>query len=165
MVGRPYLPDYGTGGAQHNQRLLPWSWATERLQRATNYWITTSQPDGQPHLTPVWGIWLDETFFFSTGQQSRKARNLALNPRCVVCPERADQPMIVEGIAKVVTDPALLQRVAETYSEKYQWPVEPTPTGVQDQHGNQGPVFAVHPRVAFGWEEFPQSATRWTFEG
>jgi hypothetical protein len=33
---------------------------------------------------PVWGVWMEEAFYFSCGQASRKARNLALNPACVV---------------------------------------------------------------------------------
>ncbi len=163
-ASRPYMPDYGMLDEQSNQGLLPWSWATERLQLATNYWIATTGSDGQPHMMPVWGIWLEETFFFSTGRRSRKARNLAVNPRCVVCPEHADQAVIVEGLAERVIDSALLRRVADRYSAKYHWPIEPTAEGVRDQHGNEGPVFAVHPRVAFAWQEFPQSATRWTFE-
>ena len=40
------------------------------------------------------------------------SRNLAANPRCVVCNERADQATIVEGTAARVTDPSLLARLA-----------------------------------------------------
>src|SRR5712691_7751987 len=58
---------------------LPWKWATERLTRARNYWIATTRPNGQPHSRPVWGVWLDDTFYFSTG--SLAAQNLAANPR------------------------------------------------------------------------------------
>ena len=77
------------------------------------------------------------------------------------CPERADEADILEGVAEQVTDLALLRRVAAVFSDKYQWPLEPTGEGVRDQHGNAGPVFAVHPRVVFAWNEFPQDATRW----
>jgi hypothetical protein len=92
-ASRPFMPDYGVLDAQSGQGLLLWSWATKRLASARNYWIATARPDGYPHMTPVWGVWLDETFYFSTGRRSRKARNLAADPRCVVCPERADEPV------------------------------------------------------------------------
>ncbi len=163
-ASRPYLPDYGLLDAQSGQGLLPWSWATEQLLNAHNYWIATTRPDGQPHLMPVWGVWLDEIFYFSTGRRSRKALNLAADPRCVVCPERADEAVILEGVAEKVVDPLLLRQVADALSEKYQWSMEPTQEGVRDAHGNEGPVFAVHPRVAFAWGEFPKSATRWIFD-
>jgi Pyridoxamine 5'-phosphate oxidase len=160
-ASRPYIPDYGVLDAQSDRGLLPWDWATARLASARNYWIATVRPDGQPHMMPVWGVWLDGTFYFSTGGRSRKARNLAVDPRCVVCPEHADEAVILEGVAEQVTDLGLLRHVAAVFSDKYQWPLEPTAEGVRDQHGNAGPVFAVHPGVVFAWSEFPQNATRW----
>ena len=57
---------------------LPWEWATERLSKTRNYWIATTRPAGQPHSRPVWGVWLDTTFYFSTG--SLAAQNLAVRP-------------------------------------------------------------------------------------
>lgn len=53
---------------------------------------------------PIGGLWLDGRFYFSTGKQSRKGRNLAANAECVVCTERADEAVIVEGVAEDVTD-------------------------------------------------------------
>lgn len=158
------MPDYGIPPAQGENVLLPWDWATERLAGAKNYWLATTYPHGRPHMAPVWGIWLEGVFYFSTGPRSRKARNLAENPRCVVCPERADEPVILEGVAEKVVNLELLKRFADVYSTKYQWPTEPTPQGMRDQHGNEGPVFAVRPLVVFGWSEFPQDATRWIFD-
>ncbi len=164
-ASRPYMPDYGLLDAQSGRGLLPWSWASERLLKARNYWLATMCPDGQPHMMPVWGVWLDETFYFSTGRRSRKARNLAANPRCIVCPERADEAVILEGVAEEVTDFSLLKQVADALSQKYQWVIEPTQDGVRDEHGNGGPVFAVHPRVVFGFsEDLTSSATRWLFD-
>ena len=32
---RPHMPGYGTLDAEHGTGLLPWSWARERLDRAT----------------------------------------------------------------------------------------------------------------------------------
>ena len=164
-ASRPYMPDYDVLDAQSGSGLLPWSWATERLAAALNYWIATARPDGQPHMTPVWGVWLDDTFYFSTGHRSRKACNLAADPRCVVCPERADQPVILEGVAEQITAPELLRQVADAISAKYQWRMEPTQAGVRDEYGNEGPVFAGHPRTAFGFsEDLTGSATRWLFD-
>jgi hypothetical protein len=61
---------------------LSWEWATERLSRARTYWIATTRPAGQPHSRPLWGVWLDTTFYFSTG--SLAAQNLAARPAITV---------------------------------------------------------------------------------
>src|SRR5213078_895996 len=72
-ASRPHMHGYGILDADSGKGLLPWTWATERLAKARNYWVSTSRPDGNPHLMPVWGIWLDDAFCFSTGTKSRKA--------------------------------------------------------------------------------------------
>ena len=105
---------------------------------------------------PVWGVWVDGAFYFSTGGESRKARNLARNRRCIVCNERADQAVIVEGRAGRVTDKNLLARLARPYHVKYKpWKLDSA----------MGSIYAVRPRVAFGMYEdrFADAATRWRF--
>lgn len=57
---------------------LRWSWATKRRSQARHYWIATTCPDGRPRSRPVWGVWLDQVFYFSTG--SLAAQNLATQP-------------------------------------------------------------------------------------
>jgi nitroimidazol reductase NimA-like FMN-containing flavoprotein (pyridoxamine 5'-phosphate oxidase superfamily) len=154
-ASRPHMPGYGLPRSRRG--LLRWPWAAERLRRSHNYWIITTRADGGPHAMPVWGLWLDGRFYFSTGRQSRKARNLASNPRCVVCNELAEAAVIVEGTAWEVTDPALIARLAPLYQRKYRpWKLDP----------DQGPIYEVRPRVAFGILErtFPRSTTRWVFE-
>ncbi len=155
---RPLMPGYGILDATNGTGLLPWSWAAERLTNARNYFVATTRPDGGPHAMPVWGVWLDERFYFSTGRHSRKARNLAADARCVVCPafERGDEAVILEGVAAEVTEAALLKRVCDAYSAKYQW----------DMAGTQEPFYEVRPRVAFAFganNDFTGSATRWLF--
>ena len=157
-ASRPHMPGYGILDAKSGRGLLPWGWATERLEKARNYWIATTRPDGRPHAMPVWGVWLDGAFYFSTGRESRKARNLAANPRIVVGAEPADEAIVVEGVAEAVTDPALLRQFADLYGAKYQW----------DMEGFAEPVYAVRPAAAFafiaGTGEFTGSATRWLFD-
>ena len=103
-ASRPYMPGYGL--PRGTKGLLPWRWAETRLARSHNYWLITVKPDSTPHAMLVWGIWVDGHFYFSTGRQSRKARNLAVNRACIVATERADEAVIVEGTAVEVTDAA-----------------------------------------------------------
>src|ERR1700722_9919137 len=97
--GRPLMPGYGL--PQSSKGLLPWKWAEQRLKKSHNYWITTVKPDKAPHTMVVWGLWLDGIFLFSTGRQSRKAKNIAKNKKCVVCTEHANEAVVVEGIATI----------------------------------------------------------------
>jgi nitroimidazol reductase NimA-like FMN-containing flavoprotein (pyridoxamine 5'-phosphate oxidase superfamily) len=146
----------GYGLPKGRKGLLPWAWGQRRLARSHNYWLITVRPNRRPHAMPVWGIWVEDVFYFSTGRKSRKARNLARNSHCVVCNERADEAVIVEGVAREVTDAARLERLAAPYHAKYKpWKLD----------SEQGPVFAVRPRVAFAMYEkrFVQAATRWRF--
>ena len=94
-ASRPFMPGYGI--SEGEEGLLPWSWAVDRLENSHNYWIATTRADGRPHVMPVWGVWLDGRYIFSTARTSRKASNLADNASCVVCTEGATEAVIVEG--------------------------------------------------------------------
>jgi len=150
---RPDIPGYGL--PKSAKGLLPWSWADQQLKKSREYFVTTVRPDGSPHVMIVWGLWIDNVFYFSTGKRSVKAKNLASNPGCVVTTGRADAAVIVEGEAESIKVPPELN-FFKTYEKKYKWDM----SGMQEE-----PVFAVRPRVAFGLVEktFSKSATRWLF--
>jgi nitroimidazol reductase NimA-like FMN-containing flavoprotein (pyridoxamine 5'-phosphate oxidase superfamily) len=153
-ASRPQIPGYGL--PKSRKGLLSWSWAEQRLKQSHNYWISTARPDGTPHTMIVWGLWLEGRFYFITGQKSRKARNLAANPRCVICSERAEQAVVVEGVAELVSDRTTRKQFGDLYQKKYDW----------DMRDFSEPIYVVRPLVAFGLFEkkFMASATRWTFE-
>jgi nitroimidazol reductase NimA-like FMN-containing flavoprotein (pyridoxamine 5'-phosphate oxidase superfamily) len=153
-AARPEIPGYGL--PKGKKGLLAWKWADTRLRKSHNYWVATSRPDGRPHVMVVWGLWRDGAFYFCTGETSRKARNLAANPYCVVCTELAEQAVIVEGTVELVTDPDKHKSFGKLYEKKYKW----------DMEGFTEPVYVVRPRVAFGlWEKkFVNTATRWQFQ-
>jgi nitroimidazol reductase NimA-like FMN-containing flavoprotein (pyridoxamine 5'-phosphate oxidase superfamily) len=153
---RPHMPGYGV--PKSDKGLLPWNWAEQRLAKSHNYWFITTRPNGAPHAMPVWGVWVDSTFVFSTGRESRKAKNLKANPRCVVCNEISKEAVIVEGVAREVTDPAQIKEFGRPYHRKYKpWKLDPS----------MGPVFVVRPQAIFAMYEkkFANAATKWDFEG
>ena len=151
------MPGYGVPSAAETTGLLPWSWALERLSDAHNYFLATTRPNGAPHVMPVWGVWFNNAFFFSTGNQSRKAHNLKENSRCVICPERADNAVMLEGEAELVADTPVLAQVEQLYDDKYHWPK------ITELPG--GAIYKVQPRVVFGISEDagPATWTRWVF--
>jgi len=153
-AGRPHLPGYGI--SKNRKDLLPWKWAEDVLSKTQNYFLATTRSDGRPHVMPIWGVWADGTFYFSTGKKSVKARNLANNPNCVLCAGSADEAVVLEGIVRKVDEKKTAQRVATVYLKKYKF----------DLSTMNEPVFVVRPRVVFGQIEktFVKTATRWTFD-
>ena len=149
------MPGYGL--PQHEKGLLPWKWAEQRLVQSHNYWITTVRPDGRPHTMVVWGLWLANAFYFSTGRESQKSHNLQSNPKCIVCNERAHEAVIVEGVAREVREAALRKRFFRLYERKYDFDM----SGFQ-----QEPIWAVDPEKVFGLDEklSLNRATRWQFQ-
>jgi hypothetical protein len=160
-IERPYTPGYGipetTDGA------LPWSWARERLERARLYWVATVRPDGRPHAMPTWGAWVDDRFWMEGSPGTRRFRNLAANPACVVHVESGKDCVIVEGIAEDGTGPApdLVERLVAGFA-KYR---ETDDYTVDPANWVREGFLAVRPTLAFGWSEYPVDATRWRFGG
>jgi general stress protein 26 len=152
------MPGYGVPTTMEGA--LPWSWAQERLEKARNYWLCTTG-GGRPHVMAVWGAMVDYDFYFSTADGSVKARNLDGDARCTVCTERADEAVIVEGLAERANDREGLERFATAYRAKYDYPL--------DLDAPPGPIWIVRPLKVFGFVEaesqFSSAATRWTFDG
>ena len=157
---RPDMPGYGI--AEGAEGLLQWGEVTEQLERSRNYWVCTTRPDGRPHAAPVWGLWLDDAFYFSTGRDSVKGRNLAHNPAVAVHLESGDDAVMLEGRVERVADPATLARFDQAYGAKYGiYPIKDAPNP-----DDPGLFYALRPTVAFAWRErdFPQTATRFRFD-
>jgi nitroimidazol reductase NimA-like FMN-containing flavoprotein (pyridoxamine 5'-phosphate oxidase superfamily) len=146
-----------------------WAETRRRLAEADRYWLTTLRPAGRPHVVPVLAVWLDGALHFSAGAASRKGRNLARDPRCVIAVGSHDLDLVVEGTAAKVRDEATLRRVAEVYASKYAWPVTVRDGALYgDGAPTVGPppydVYAVTPTIAFGFGRGESlGATRWRF--
>jgi len=158
---RPHMPGYGLPDGDAG--LMPWSWAQERLESGHGYWLATVRPDGRPHLMVIWGLWHQGAFYFSTGRESRKARNLESNARCVIGTERNGQAVIVEGTAAKLADIALLTQLLSIYERKYDYDM---PAMKQDILTLREPIYVIQPAVAFGIDEQASlgTATRWRFD-
>jgi len=135
--------------------LVAWEHVTTRLREAHNYWVSSASAHGRPHAMPVWGLWTDGRFIFSTDPASRKARNFQANPRVVIHLESADDVVVLEGSVEVVKDAEWLTTMNKAYAAKYGVPL------------GDGPVFQVVPLRVFSWEEsgFPSTATKWESPG
>jgi PPOX class probable F420-dependent enzyme len=68
-------------------------------------WLSTINPDGSPHLTGLGMLWAHDAFWFETGESTRKARNLARDPRCALSLATDAFDLTVEGSAEKISDP------------------------------------------------------------
>ena len=159
-VSRPYIADdYGI--PDDLEGVLDWSWARKRLTEAPTYWVASVRPNGQPHVMPTWGVWVDEAFWMEGSPNTRRFRNLAANPATVVTVERGNDAVIVEGVADLITDidDDLAERLLSAY-RKY------IPThGYEAQRSNWDMgIWRVRPRKVMAWSDFPADTTKWTFD-
>jgi nitroimidazol reductase NimA-like FMN-containing flavoprotein (pyridoxamine 5'-phosphate oxidase superfamily) len=152
----------------------PTTWAKARgcLQESTaTYWLATVRPNGRPHVMPVMAVWFDGRLFFSAGERTRKARNLARDSRCVLTVEEEPVDLVVEGNASIVRDDATLARVADAFASIYGWQVTVRQGAFHAAGGapTAGPppydVYEVTPTVAFGLPVGEGLVpTRWRFQ-
>ena len=134
-----------------------WAETVKVLETAQISWLTTVRADGRPHVTPLVAVWLDGAVHFSTGRTEQKYLNLTANPAVVLttgCNTWDDGlDVVVEGVARRVTDRPTLERLAEAWLSKWDgsWRYEVTGQGL-GQGGHEAVVFAVEPAkvLAFG---------------
>src|SRR5271167_4350772 len=140
-ASRPFAPGYGIVGAKDGKGLLSWTWVAKKMNGCRTFWLATIHAQrGTPHVMPVWGVWVDNAFFFSTGRKSRKGQNLSANSACTITNDDSEEAVIVEGTATQTKDASLLSRVARAYKKKYK--MDPRDMGE--------PIFYVHPKKVIG---------------
>lgn len=153
----PYMPGYDGMIDASGGKTLPWVWAVARMAECRNFWLTTVRAEGGPHMMPVWGVWRDAGFEFSTGPKSRKARNFRADPRIAVATDNGADAVVIEGIVSVMAGPSHAAFIA-AYKAKYDWVLTE----------DMAPFYVVMPAVAFGVREYGDKVvggvTRWTFD-
>jgi hypothetical protein len=153
---------------------IPWSRPLEQLESfeagpGNGIWLSTTRPDGRPHVAGVGAVWLDGAFYFTSGAATRKSRNLAANPSCVMSVSLPGIDLVVEGTATRVTDEATLKRLAEEYASQGWSPTVQDGAFTADFSApSAGPppwnLYVITPTVAFGVATAePFGAMRWRF--
>lgn len=168
MAGAVPVAELNAGFSSPGATARPWAEVSEVLTHAGIFWLSTVRGDGRPHVTPLPAVWHDGILHFCTGDQEQKTRNLAANPRCVLTTGtpalRSGLDVIVEGTAVRVTGRERLERLAQLWLERHDWPYEVGEDGFTDGAERTGLVFGVTPDkvLAFGKGE-PFSQTRYRF--
>jgi nitroimidazol reductase NimA-like FMN-containing flavoprotein (pyridoxamine 5'-phosphate oxidase superfamily) len=100
-----------------------WGEGRRHIENAEVFWLSTVRPDGRPHVTPLLSVWHDDSMYFCTGRDERKAKNLGQNPHCILTTGKngldGGLDVVVEGHTVEVSDKAELEQVANSYESKY----------------------------------------------
>jgi hypothetical protein len=152
---RPDIPkEYGI--AQGDEGMVEWSWVVDQLKQSRIYWLISQHPEGRPHCVPSWGAWVEGKLYFSGGDMTRHAKNLAHNPDMIAHLESGDRAVIIYGRAeKAVNVPAdIMAQVEADYVKKY--------------GAAEGATYALVPHKVLAWtatdSSYATSPTRFMFE-
>jgi hypothetical protein len=134
-------------------------------------WLATINPDGSPHVTGIGALWADGCWWFETGRDTRKGKNLARDSRCTLSVAAREFDLVVEGEAALVTDAATVADLAARWAAAG-WPARTDDTGValtaEFSAPSAGPppwhVYRLTPRTATAVGTIdPGGATQWRF--
>ena len=147
-------------GQENDSPPPDWRWVEGQLLQASTYWVVARSAE-YPHPRPVWGIWRDGAVLLSIGSPSI-SRALAADPRVSVHLDSGTDVVIVQGLARVVTESDALAEFTTAYNAKYDW---------EYRSARDGPPTRVDAQEVLTWraagtagrDGFPQAA-RWTFE-
>jgi hypothetical protein len=153
---------------------IPWSRAERQLEAdpgpSGRQFLATARPDGRPHVAGIGALWVDGRFYFVSGPETRKSRNLAERAECVISANLPDLDLVVEGRATRVTDKPTLARLAQRYVAQG-WPVTVDGDAFTAPYSapSAGPppwhLYEFAPRTAFGVATAaPEGAMRWDFD-
>ena len=161
--------------ASNGAPLIPWDRAREQFEEDARFdptmrthWLATVRPDGRPHVMPVWAIWVNDAFYFTTGPTTRKGKNLVHHSQCVITVARSTPTgldLVVEGKARKVSEEAKLHQIAEVYTS-VGWHPTVRDGAFYADHGAPGAgpfpfdVYEVLPTTVYG---LGSGATRWSF--
>ena len=161
--------------------IIPWQKVRDRLDQGFTQapgtggpnrhtsWLATVRPDGRPHVMPLGALWIDGSFYFTSGPNTQKSKNIAHDPHCVITVATEPFDVIAEGEAKKVTDDARLKRIADAYrADGWEATAKDGALYAPYSAPSAGPppwhVYEVVPTTiyAMGTAE-PFGATRWRF--
>ena len=158
-VMRPILPK---GYADNPISEVTWEYVEERLTHSVNYWICSVRPNGHPHVTPRWGVFVDGKFYYDGSPETRHAKNILQNPNVTLHLESGSEAVILDGKSEPAGKPSgeLARTLSQAYKVKYaQAGYSPEP----DQW-DQGGLYVFTPRQCLAWTKFFENPTKFVFE-
>ena len=167
-------PSETTNLDRYGDAALEWNRAREALAGTPSpnftYFLGTSRPDGTPHAAGIGAQWLDGDLYFTSSPAARKARDLAVNPRCTISVRLPGIDLVLNGSAARITDPQTLEQVAAGYraggwpatvdADAFTAPFNAPSAGPPPWHVYR---LTFHTVIGVATVE-PHGATRWRFQ-
>src|ERR1700722_4058546 len=95
---------YSEAGAEP----ISWNDTCAVLESAELFWLSTVRVSGQPHVTPLVAVWVDDALHFPTGDEEQTAANLRSSSRVALTTGRNDWKggvgVVVDGTGVVPPD-------------------------------------------------------------
>lgn len=111
--------------SQDHVEILTKGWVKTLLAEPGIAKLGTANPkNNQPHVTPVWFEWDGANLWISAFISTRKARDVARNPRISVLiddhtPGKPGRAVLMEGCAELIADSTLVQKYSTSVYTKY----------------------------------------------
>ncbi|MGP4050959.1 pyridoxamine 5'-phosphate oxidase family protein [Streptomyces sp. 2A115] len=102
--------------------VLPGAAVRDRLAQEKNVWLSTVRPDGSPHVTPVWFVFLRGSWWIGADGDSVKVRNVETFSRVSLALEDGRFPVVAEGEA-VLHRGLFPEKITDAFATKYRWDV------------------------------------------
>lgn len=133
------------------------------------WFLATTRTDGRPHAAGVGAMWHDGDLYFTSGDGTRKSKNLAANPAATISARLPGIDLIFEGRATRVTDRPTLDALVTIFNAGG-WPatVEGDAFTAPFSAPSAGPppwaLYRLRIETVFGVAtEEPHGATKWRF--
>lgn len=134
---RPLIPeDYNI--SEEEEGIATWEDVNRWMEESKNYWLSTTKSDNKPHSRPIWGIWIDNYFYFGGGATTKTVRNLLERNNISVHTESAENVVIIEGYTERFDDDKLNHILGLEYEKRYDVFHPP-------------PFWRVVPEVVYAW--------------
>ncbi len=88
-------------------------------------YVATVDPDGAPHVVPLWFVWPEDAVYVSTRRGSRTLRNATLHPSVALSLDVGRSwtelaGVVMEGAAEALSaDDPVMRRPISAWHEKY----------------------------------------------
>ncbi len=122
------------------------------LEREPVVWLSTSRPDGAPHLVPTWFAWDGEAIVIRSRPGARKVRNLRHDPRAMLALGDAEDDFdvgLLEASAEVDDD--LGRDLPAAFVAKYQERIAGLGLTLAEFAATYSATIRLRPARALGW--------------
>ena len=82
-------------------------------------WLSSTRPDGAPHIVPTWFVWDGETIVIRSKPEACKVRNLQNDPRAMLALGDADEDFDVGLLEATARVDAAVPALPEVFVAKY----------------------------------------------